>query len=100
MATTKRTTACRCITGPEWSGSPTPDEKSGWFCDDCGRFIPAEDYTERPVVVGEVWEGVLEHRVVVVETVTERGCVARDLEGSDAVPMLLEAFTLAEFRER
>jgi hypothetical protein len=36
-----RDPACRCRTGPEWSGAARPDD-SGWDCDDCGRFIPSE----------------------------------------------------------
>jgi len=32
---------CRCIIGPEWSGSASADD-AGWECDDCGRFIPCE----------------------------------------------------------
>jgi hypothetical protein len=36
--------ACRCLTGPEWSGSPNPDKPADeWICDDCGRVISAVD---------------------------------------------------------
>jgi len=34
---------CKCITGPEWSGSPNPKNPDNeWVCDDCGRVIRAE----------------------------------------------------------
>lgn len=34
---------CKCVVGPEWSGSPNPkDPDNSWVCDDCGRVIPAE----------------------------------------------------------
>ncbi len=34
--------ACRCTTGPQWSGSPNPaNPDTEWLCDDCGRVIKA-----------------------------------------------------------
>lgn len=39
---TIRKQACRCIVGPEWSGSVNPNGLDNeWICDDCGRVIPA-----------------------------------------------------------
>lgn len=33
---------CKCVTGPEWSGSPNPaNPDKEWVCDDCARVIPA-----------------------------------------------------------
>jgi len=30
--------SCRCLVGPEWSGSLNPNEPDDeWICDDCGR---------------------------------------------------------------
>ena len=37
--------ACRCLDGPEWSGSPTNND-TAWECDDCGRVIQAEEATQ------------------------------------------------------
>ena len=39
----KQDTACKCETGPEWSGSPNPDNPDNeWICDDCGKIIEAD----------------------------------------------------------
>jgi len=35
---------CTCEQGPEWSGSPDPDDPdNSWLCDECGRTIEASD---------------------------------------------------------
>lgn len=34
---------CKCIIGPEWSGSLNPDNPDHeWICDDCNRIINME----------------------------------------------------------
>ena len=38
-----KTKQCRCIAGPEWSGSQNPaNPDHEWICDDCGRVIKEE----------------------------------------------------------
>lgn len=70
----------------------------------CGLCGPVDDYTARPVVVGEVWEGVLENRVVRVTRISD-GTVwfvdaADAMTSDDGKAWFGYSLPLAEFRER